>query len=265
ATVWFYFREKNYPQIRDLFAIGDSVARGAAMMTGTTLSEVRIIGSAWPGHFNRVVAETMHDNIQRVGLPEWTDDDQRFARAVQAEVDGPETGLATRLSSLRGGLSEEERTAGYADDIGDISWNVPTAVLSFPSNIPGLPGHHWANAIAMATPVAHKGATAGAKAQAMTVLDFLVDPQRVEDAWRYFEEVQTADLEYEAFIRPTDRPAIEMNAGIMEEFREEMRPYYFDPERYDSYLEQLGVTYPTLRQPDGQCRVGPISQDDGGD
>lgn len=263
ASVWFYFREKNYPQIRDLFAIGDSVARGAAMMTGTTLKEVRIIGSAWPGHFNRVVAEAMYGNIERVGLPEWTDDDQRFARAVQREVSGPESGLATRLSPLRGGLSEEERTAGYADDIGDISWNVPTAVLSFPSNVPGLPGHNWANAIAMATPIAHKGATAGAKAQAMTLLDFMVRPDLVEDAWRYFEEVQTAELEYEAFIQPTDEPAVEMNEEIMEEFREEMRPYYFDSDRYDSYLEQLGVTYPTLRQPDGQCRVGPISQDDG--
>ncbi len=259
ASVWFYFREKNYPEIRDLFAIGDSVARGAAMMTGTTLKEVRIIGSAWPGHFNRVVAETMHENIERVGLPEWSEADQRFARAVQAEVSGPETGLAEELSPLRGGLSEEERTAGYADDIGDISWNVPTAVLSFPSNVPGLPGHHWSNAIAMATPIAHKGATQGAKAQAMTLLDFMVRPDLVDAAWDYFENVQTAELEYEPFIRPSDEPAIEMNQEIMEEFREEMRPYYFDAERYDSYLEQLGVSYPTLRQPDGTCRAGPIS------
>ncbi|MDH3270303.1 MAG: amidohydrolase [Gemmatimonadota bacterium] len=262
ASVWFYFREKNYPQIRDLFAIGDSVARGAAMMTGTTLKEVRIIGSAWPGHFNRVVAETMQDNIERVGLPEWTEADQRFARAVQQEVQGPETGLETELSPLRGGLTEEQRTAGYADDIGDISWNVPTAVLSFPSNVPGLPGHNWANAIAMATPIAHKGATQGAMAQAMTLLDFMVRPDLIEDAWRYFEEEQTADLQYQAFIRPSDEPAIEMNARIMDDFREDMRPFYFDPDRYDSYLEQLGVSYPTLRQPDGQCRVGPISQEE---
>jgi len=263
ASVWFYFREKNYPQIRDLFAIGDSVARGAAMMTGTKLREVRIIGSAWPGHFNRVVAETMYENIERVGLPEWSEADQRFARATQQEVAGPVTGLATELQPLRGGLTEEERTAGYADDIGDISWNVPTATLSFPSNIPGLPGHNWANAIAMATPIAHKGATQGAKAQAMTLLDFMVRPDLVDAAWRYFDEVHTAELEYEPFIRPSDEPAIEMNREIMEEFREEMRPYYFDPDRYDSYLEQLGVSYPTLRQPDGQCRIGSISQEDG--
>lgn len=260
ASVWFYFREKNYPQIRDLFAQGDSVARGAAMMSGTTLREVRIIGSAWPGHFNRVVAEAMHENIQEVGLPRWSEADQRFARAVQAEVGSRETGLAEELSPLRGGLSEEERTAGYADDIGDISWNVPTAVLSFPSNVPGLPGHHWANAIAMATPVAHKGATQGAKAQAMTLLDFMVRPDLVDAAWDYFENVQTAEMEYEPFIRPSDEPATEMNAEIMEEFREELEPWYFDSERYDSYLEQLGITYPTLRQPDGQCRAGPISE-----
>ena len=264
ASVWFYFREKNYPQIRDLFAIGDSVAKGAAMMTGTTLRPARIIGSAWPGHFNKVIAETLYSNIERVGLPEWTDGDQRFAMATQEEVDGPTTGLATELSPLRGGLTEAQRTAGYADDIGDISWNVPTATLSFPSNIPGLPGHNWANAIAMATPIAHKGATQGAMAQAMTVLDFMVTPELVQSAWSYFNDVQTADLQYTPFIRPTDQPAIEMNADIMDEFREKMQPFYFDSDRYDSYLEQLGVSYPTLRQPDGQCRIGSISEQGAG-
>ena len=264
ASVWFYFREKNYSQIRDLFAIGDSVAQGAALMSGTTLKPVRIIGSAWPGHFNKVIAETLYSNIERVGLPTWSEGDQRFARATQREVDGPETGLATELSPLRGGLTEAQRTAGYADDIGDISWNVPTATLSFPANIPGLPGHNWANAIAMATPIAHKGATQGAMAQAMTLLDFMVRPELVESAWSYFNDVQTTDLQYTPFIRPTDEPAIEMNADIMDEFREEMQSYYYDSDRYDSYLDQLGVSYPTLRQPDGQCRVGSISEQGAG-
>ena len=258
ASIWFYFREKNYPQIRDLFAVGDSVAMGAAMMSGTTLKEVRVVGSAWPGHFNKTVAETMYGNIQRVGLPEWSEADQRFARATQAEVDGPVEGLATELEPLRPALTEEQRTAGYADDIGDISWNVPTATLSFPSNIPGLPGHNWANAIAMATPIAHKGATAGAKAQAMTVLDFLTRPALVEEAWAYFRDM-TADLQYEPFIRPDDQPAVELNRDIMARFRDDMRPYYFDPDRYDTYLEQLGVQYPTLRSPDGVCRIGAVS------
>ena len=242
ASIWFYFREKNYPQIRDLFAIGDSIAQGAAMMSGTVLDDVRIIGSAWPGHFNQVIAEAMYENIQQVGLPQWTENDQRFAQATQREVGAFESGLATELSILRPALTEAQRTAGFADDIGDISWNVPTATLSFPSNIPDLPGHHWANAMAMATPIAHKGATQGAMAQAMTLLDFMVQPELVDQAWDYFDNIQNREIQYTPFIRPSDQPATEMNAEIMEDFREEMREYYYDSDRYDSYLDQLGVS-----------------------
>ncbi|NNF27411.1 MAG: amidohydrolase [Gemmatimonadetes bacterium] len=259
ASIWYYFRERNYPEIQALFDVGDSIAQGAAMMTGTRLASVDVVGSAWPGHFNKVIAETMYENIQRVGLPTWSEADQELARAVQAEVSGPQQGLATEISPLRPALTEAQRQAGYADDIGDVSWNVPTATLGFPSNIPGLPGHNWSNAIAMATPIAHKGATAGAKAQALTLLDFLVRPELVEQAWDYFRNVQTADVEYVPFIREDDRPAIHMNREIMEQFREQMRPYYYDADRFDTYLEQLGIQYPTLRADDGQCRAGAVS------
>ncbi len=258
ASIWFYFRERNYQEIQTLFSIGDSIARGAAMMTGTELASVRILGSAWPGHFNRTIAETMYANIQQVGLPTWSPEDNDLARGVQREVGGPETGLAAELAVLGPALREDQRSAGYADDIGDISWNVPTAVLRFPANIPGLPGHHWANAIAMATPIAHKGATAGAKVQAMTMLDFLLRPGLVEQAWDYFNDVQTADVTYTPFIRPEDQPAIERNKDIMEQFRPAMREFYFDPTGYDTYLEQLGVNYPTFRGADGSCGVGII-------
>jgi len=254
ASSWYYFRERNYPQIIELFETAQEVARGAALMTGTELENIRIIGSAWPGHFNKTVAETIYGNIGRVGLPEWTDDDQTMAKSVQAEVGSEETGLATELGSLRPALREDQRRAGYADDIGDISWNVPTATLSFPSNIPGLPGHNWSNAIAMATPIAHKGATAGAKVHAMTVLDFLLNEQLIDDAWTYFREVQTKELKYTPFIRPEDEPAIERNQAIMERYRPQMTRFYFQPEKYETYLEQLGVEYPTIRR-GGECSV----------
>ena len=102
---------------------------------------------------------------------------------------------------------------GGSDDIGDVSWTVPTITLRYPANIPNLPGHHWADAIAMATPIAHKGSTAGAKAQAMTILDLLLTPALVDSAWSYFKNVQTKDVKYQPLMRPEDRPAIELNAG----------------------------------------------------
>jgi aminobenzoyl-glutamate utilization protein B len=136
---------------------------------------------------------------------------------------------------------------GGSDDIGDVSWNVPTITLRFPSNIPGLPGHNWANAIAMATPIAHKGATAGAKVQAMTMLDLYLKPALVAQSWDFFRSVQTAQRKYAPLIRPTDKPAIWLNRDIMARYRPDMKKYYYDPAKYKTYLEQLGITYPTVK------------------
>jgi aminobenzoyl-glutamate utilization protein B len=145
-------------------------------------------------------------------------------------------------------VKEEDMRGGGSDDIGDVSWNVPTVSLSYPSNIPGLPGHNWANAISMATPIAHKGVTTGAKVMAMTMIDLLLNPELIEEAWRYFREVETKDVKYTPFIAEKDAPAIDMNRSTMERYRPEMRKYYFDPSRYKTYLEQLGITYPTVRK-----------------
>src|SRR6266516_1050142 len=254
ASVWYYLRELDGPHIAELFQVADSVARGAAMMTGTTLASERIVGSAWPGHFNKVVAQTMYDNMKQVGLPRWSEADQGLAKAVQRDLPVAERGLDTTLDALPPAPSEAERRAGYSDDIGDVSWTVPTVVLWYPSNIPNLPGHHWSNAIAMATPIAHKGAAAGAKVQAMTMLDFLLRPELVQQAWDYFKVVQTKTIQYKPLIRADDQPALELNAATMEKYRPAMRQYYYDPAKYSTYLEQLGVAYPTLRQADGGGR-----------
>jgi aminobenzoyl-glutamate utilization protein B len=247
ASVWYYFRHTTYQGIKDIWKIGDDMAAGAAMMTGTELAGTRVLGSAWPQHMNRTVAETTWANIQKVGLPEWSEADQALARAVQRELGSRETGLATRLGEELPGPVRDNRGGG-SDDIGDVMWNVPTVTLRYPSNIPGLPGHHWSNAIAMATPIAHKGVTAGAKVQAMTILDLLMTPRLIDEAWTYFREEQTKELKYEPLIRPEDTPAIEMNRGIMEKYRPEMRKFYYDPTKYKTYLEQLGIQYPTIKK-----------------
>jgi aminobenzoyl-glutamate utilization protein B len=247
ASVWYFFRQTTYQKIKEVWEIGDSIARGAAMMTGTELLPTRVLGSAWPQHFNKAVAEAAFANIHRVGVPQWSDADQTLARALQKELGSRETGLSARLAASLQGPATENRGGG-SDDIGDVSWNVPTITLRYPSNIPGLPGHNWANAIAMATPIAHKGVTAGAKVQAMTMIDLLTKPALVQAAWDYFRNVQTKDTKYEPLIRPQDRPAIEMNKSTMDKYRPEMRKYYYDPAKYKTYLEQLGIQYPTVKK-----------------
>lgn len=244
ASVWYYFRELDYERITEMRKTGDRIAQGAATMTDTTVTS-RTLGAAWPQHFNKPVAEAMFENIKRVGLPQWSEDDQRLAKAVQKELQVAQRGLATELAALAG-PGGEEGGAG-SDDIGDVSWNVPTVRLRYPSNIPNLPGHNWSSAITMATPIAHKGVVAGAKVIAMTMLDLLTKPELIDQSWKYFREVQTKDTKYQPLIAPTDKPAIWMNKRTMDTYREQMRKFYYDPAKYKTYLEQLGIKYPTVR------------------
>ena len=247
ASVWYYFRQTTYPKIKELWQTGDEMARGAALMTGTELLPTRVLGTAWPQHFNRTLAEVTWANINTVGMPQWSEADQTLAKALQKELGSREQGLTTKIEGELQGPVRQNRGGG-SDDIGDISWNVPTVTLRFPSNIPGLPGHNWSNAVAMATPIAHKGATAGAKVQALTLIDLLTKPELVEQAWDYFRNVQTKETTYEPLLRPRDEPAIDLNDDVMERFRPALKKYYYDPSRYETYLEQLGIEYPTVKR-----------------
>ena len=244
AGVWYYFREEDYPHIKDLFDLGNKMAQAATMMTDTT-TDHRIVGSAWPGHFNKVIAEVQQKNIEAVGMPQWSEADQILAHALQKEIGAKEDGLSTRVGTLK---DPDGTFRGGSDDVGDISWNVPMVYLRYPANIPNLPGHSWPNAVAMATPIAHKGSTAGAKVQAMTALDFLTNPTLVQQAWDYFRNVQTKDIKYTPLIGPDDKPAIELNKDKMEKFLPQMQKFYYDPTKYKTYLEQLGIQYPTVRK-----------------
>lgn len=244
ATVWYYFRELDYPHIKELFALGNKMAEAAAMMTGTTVTQ-RLVGSAWPPHFSKVIAEAEQKNIEAVGMPEWSEEDQTLAKALQKEIDAKVEGLKLKVTPLN---PPTEPTGGGSDDIGDISWNVPTVYLRYPANIPNLPGHSWANAVAMSTPIAHKGSSAGAKVQAMTALDFLLNPELVKRAWAYFRDVQTKGTKYTPLIGPDDQPAIDLNREKMEKFLPELKKFYFDPARHKTYLEQLNIRYPTVRK-----------------
>jgi aminobenzoyl-glutamate utilization protein B len=249
ASVWYYYREADYAHVMDLWHIGEDMAKAAALMTGTTVTS-RLLGSAWPGHFNVPIAEDMYQNITKVGLPRWSSEDQALARALQRDLKQPERGLAVKIPEMRKPqpVNDDEEDnigpkGGGSDDIGDVSWVVPTVTLNYPSNIPGGPGHNWANGVSMATPIAHQGVIAGAKVQAMTMLDILTRPELVTQAWNYFRNVQTKGTEYRSFLRPGDRPAIWLNQKIMEEYRPKMKALYYDPAKYDTYLDQLGIKY----------------------
>jgi aminobenzoyl-glutamate utilization protein B len=243
ASVWYYFRDQDFASIRTLFDIGNTISQAAAMATETTVSR-RLLGYAAPQHGNRPLAEAAYANIKAVGMPQWSEADQAFARSVQQTNNLKVAPLSRDVGSLAAPEGRAPNTGGGSDDIGDVMWAVPTITIRYPSNIPNAIGHNVTSAIAMTTPIAHKGAVAGAKAVAMTVLDLMTTPALIQSAKDYFQNVQLKDAKYDPVLTAEDQPATHLNRELMERLRPQMTKFYYDPKKHGSYLEQLGIAYP---------------------
>ena len=178
-------------------------------------------------------------------MPKWSADDQAFAKMVQTDNHLPIRALNSDVNPLRPPRPESEATGGASDDIGDVTWNVPTITISYPSNIPGAVIHSTIAAMTEATPIAHKGAVAGAKAVAMTVLDLMTTPATIAQAKNFFQNTQIKEQKYVSMLGPQDQPAIHLNDELMARVRPAMEKFYYNPAKYDTYLNQLGISYPS--------------------
>jgi aminobenzoyl-glutamate utilization protein B len=195
----------------------------------------------------------MHANILAVGMPEWSEADQALAKAAQRELGRDTTGLRTELrKELR---ESEQGMGGGSDDIAEVSWNIPTVRLRYPANIPGMTGHHWSSGIAMATPIAHQGSNYGSRVVAMTAVDILTNPKLLEEARRHFDEVQTKEYQWISLIPRGTPPPTHLNKEKMEAYRPLLEPLIYDPSHFATYLEQLGVEYPTVRKRTAQVEA----------
>jgi aminobenzoyl-glutamate utilization protein B len=223
AKIWYYFRESTYEGADDLFKKAHNVAAGAALMTGTTFKE-HVLSACWPTRDNRTMAEIVQANIDLVGLPAWTPEEQALARRIQEAAGVKAVGLETAPAPLR-----EAVQSTSSNDSGDITWTVPHGRITFPANVPGVPFHHWAAAVAEATSIAHKGEVAGAKVMAGAIVDLLTHPDLVAKARATFDQ-EVAGSTYRSLLPPDQKPPVDLNANEMAKYRELMRPHYLHPE-----------------------------------
>src|SRR5215831_9322234 len=177
ASVWWMFRDSTAEGALGLFEQARKIAEGAALMTNTEI-EVDVMSAVWPVRGNRTLAELVQREIERVGLPDWTKEEDDLARAVQARAKAPVVGLKRTIDPLKGAAVQKPA----ANDAGDISWKVPMVKFYFPANIPNVNAHHWAAGVALATSIAHKGALTGAKVMAASIVECLTNPSVVTQA-----------------------------------------------------------------------------------
>jgi aminobenzoyl-glutamate utilization protein B len=219
AAVWWYFRASTAELAGKLFDQAKKIAEGAALMTNTTV-EVDVMSAVWPVRGNRTLAELVQRNIELVGSPEWNKEEDDLARALQTKAKVKVEGLRTAIPPVKGG---EQKPS--ANDSGDVSWKVPMVKFYYPANIPNINAHHWAAGVALATSIAHKGAVAGAKVMAASVVECLKNPDVVAEAKRVFKD-ELAGVDYKPLLPINQKPPVALNRATMEKWRAELAKHY---------------------------------------
>ena len=220
AAVWWYFRDSTAEGAGKLFEQAKRIAEGAALMSNTKV-EVDVMSAVWPVRGNRTLAELVEREIETVGLPSWSEQEDALARAVQAKVNVPVEGLARRYVPMKGPAVQK----AAANDAGDISWKVPMVKLYFPATVPNISFHHWVAGVPLATSIAHKGAVAGAKVMAASIVECFSNPAVVDEAKRSFKE-ELAGTEYRSLLPPGQKPPLTLNRATMDKFRPLMAQHY---------------------------------------
>jgi aminobenzoyl-glutamate utilization protein B len=214
-------RDATGPAAKETYDKLVKIADGAALMTGTTY-DVEYVASAWPQLGNKVIAGAIQKNIDQIGLPQWTGEEVQFAKDFQHARGVKEVGLNTKPVPLG-----QRPQSSSSNDNGDVTWNVPTGLMTFPASVPGILYHHWAAAVTPTSSIAHKGMVVGAKVLAASVLDLMTSPELRADAKKQFD-TDTQDTKYFTLLPPEAKPSPDLNRAMMEQFRSAMAKFYLN-------------------------------------
>ena len=225
ATLVYMIRSETVRSAKALARRVDDIAKGAALMTGTTISSHQIDGTA-NTLSNQVLEQLLHDNMAIAPLPDYTEEEIVFAKQLKATfLPGPLPGRLTNEDPRLRFLVAEKTENGHlpmnnfvfpyipsysfspgSTDVGDVSWLTPTAQFTTATWPSGAPGHSWQNVSAGRTSLAHKGMLLAAKILAASAADLMESPALLAQVRAEF--VITAAEGYACPIGPEVVPVI---------------------------------------------------------
>ena len=193
AKVWIWARDQKRDEVDALLARIRKIAEGAGLMTETHAT-VRVMGGSWEMLINDSGARMLDANLRWIGTPEYTADENEFARKIQRATSVPDIGMERRIR----GLNEQEPEGG-STDVGDVSWVVPTLHLTVVTSPRGAPWHAWPVVATGGMSIGHKGMITAAETLAATMVDLYEKPQTLRAVREEFEK-KRGDVVYKAYL-----------------------------------------------------------------
>ena len=203
ASVWYYVRDLERPGVEDTYRRVLLAAEGAALATETT-HEVKLTTGVHSYLLNRPLAELLDRNLRAVGAPQWTADEQSFAKAIQRETGKPEVGMFVGIKDLP---DEEQPAPGGSTDVAEVSRITPTAKIRVASSPVDAPWHAWPVVACGGMSIGHKAMTTAARTLAGAAVELFVSPRVVLAARAEFNR-KMAGTTYISPIPQAQKPPI---------------------------------------------------------
>lgn len=224
ATVLYMVRSDTVPHNKALLARVDKIAQGAALMTETTFTRRFIDGTAdlLP---NATLEKALYKNLCEVPAPQYTAEEQTFAAALNAtcpptdklpgmgaeydaaikkQVEELSAGGTKPLNDFVMPYFHSDKQQPGSTDVGDVSWQTPTAQITTVTWPARTPGHSWQAVSGGVCGVAHKGMLYAAKVMAATVVDLFSQPELLAQARAEYAEASKKG--YDCPIEPDAVP-----------------------------------------------------------
>jgi aminobenzoyl-glutamate utilization protein B len=217
ASVWYYVRNTD-ERLEEMYQRVVNCAKAGALASGTELVSMRVVSAIHQQHANKAAAELFQKNIELVGMPAWSEEDQAFAKALQKELGAKEDGMPAKVEALEAPRTGRDFVGGGSSDVGDVTLIAPTATIGFPGAAPGAIGHHWSNVACWYGSAAWKGLNAGAKAIAASAIDLLTRPEELGKLRKEFEEYAKTHP-YKPFLPADATPPNDLNKDLMDKYR----------------------------------------------
>ena len=204
AQILYAIRAPKVTQVKKLYERMCDIARGAALITGTTV-DIKQVAAYSNVIENDTLEDIMYENMRHFVPIGYTEEELAYARRFQeviTELD--KEGLKDLISILSGRDKEKKRQmeespmldfvlerhvsfgGGGSTDVGDVSWVVPTGKVDINCYAAGTALHSWQAVAQGKAPAAHKGMLTAAKIMACTGAELLEKPElleRIKEDW----------------------------------------------------------------------------------
>jgi len=199
AKVSYYIRSPKRKDLNELINRINKAAEGAALGTETKVKS-EIIAGFYEKLPNNTLSKQLQKNLEIVGGVKYDVRERAFAEKIIKEI-GLSPDSLKKVATVEPWKEIPEKSAAEgSSDVGDVSWNVPTASFGTAAFIPGSGGHSWENVASSGTTIGTKALLNAAKVFSLTAIDLFTNPELVSSIKKEFDLKRGTDFKYEPLV-----------------------------------------------------------------